>query len=215
MTTQIDTETRDDTRKNERGATLVEYGLVVALFVLVLTGAGQLLTDNAGDLLNETGADIAADPPPRDVVQDLPVTPPVSFPPPTVPSSLLTYVDKPIELFDGTCLSGASLTVATTACGDPSEALITSLSEDGSTVTLDVGGLCLVANTAAVPATLTAGACTSADAIWVQDTTSGTTVVYRHQNSGQCLTAVSPPAPELFTLAGCDGRPEQTLIVRY
>lgn len=203
-------------RLRERGATLAEYGMLVALFTIVLIGAAELLTEESGDLLNETGADIAADPAPRDIVLDMPVTPPAGFPPPTTPSTLLTYVDKPIELFDGTCIAVSGPAISSTTCGDPSEALISGLSEDGVNLTFPIGGgFCMLGNSTAVPPSVTPGSCDAVGSVWQQDSVSGTSVVYRHQSSGLCLTVVSPPTPDLLTLAPCDGRPEQTLIVRY
>ncbi len=191
--------------------------MLVALFTIALIGATDLLTEESGDLLNDTGADIAADPAPRNIVADLAVTPPAGFPPPTTPPTILTYVEKPIELFDGTCLTATGPVIASAACGDPNELLVTGLSEDGMTVSLELGGsgLCAVGDSAAVPPRIIPGSCDAVGAIWEEDSASGTSVVYRHQGSGLCATVVSPPAPDLLTLDVCDGRAEQTLIVRY
>lgn len=201
-------------RGQERGATVAEYGMVLALFVLAIAGVAETLFRNAGDLLNDTGSDIAADPPTRDVVIDLQVTPPSGFPSGTLPPTLLTFVDKPVALADGSCLALSGTALATVTCGDANQALVTGLSPDGLALTLEVAvDQCLIGNGAAVPATVTLGSCSSPDAVWEEDTKTGTTVVYRHSTSTQCLTLAA--APDVLTLAPCDGRPEQNLNVQY
>src|SRR3546814_15160566 len=45
-------------RKRDRGATFVEYALVVAVFTTVLVGAFDVLTRSAGDELASTGDSI-------------------------------------------------------------------------------------------------------------------------------------------------------------
>ncbi|MEM7276308.1 MAG: hypothetical protein AAF547_24750, partial [Actinomycetota bacterium] len=94
--------------------------------------------------------------------------------------------------------------------------LASALSEDGQTLPIELTpGTCLVADPTPDPATVAGGSCAASGAVWEQDSVSGTDVVYRHVDSGQCLTAYAPPTPEVFTLASCDGRPEQTVRVRY
>ena len=44
--------------KTERGASLVEYALLVALIAVVCIGAVTFLGENASDKLNEVGASI-------------------------------------------------------------------------------------------------------------------------------------------------------------
>ncbi|MEM7276014.1 MAG: hypothetical protein AAF547_23265, partial [Actinomycetota bacterium] len=115
------------TTRIERGASATEYALLLSAFVLSIMGAIQLITDNASDLLEDTGVGIGTDRPTRDVVVDLPVTPPPSWPPATIASDLLTYVEKPIQISDGSCLILAGPAIATVDCSDAGVALASAL----------------------------------------------------------------------------------------
>ena len=75
-----------DARRGERGATLTEYGLIVALVVVAAMGGILQLQDESGSYLVDTGSDIGT---PRelaaDMSPDLPEDPDwlVQPPPPT------------------------------------------------------------------------------------------------------------------------------------
>ncbi len=66
--------------ENERGATLVEYALITALFVGASLGALSYLTRESGDYLVETGSSISE---PREHIADM--DPDLPDPPAWVP----------------------------------------------------------------------------------------------------------------------------------
>ena len=172
-------------RRSERGVSLVEYGLVTSLFLVGALGVLNQLTDNSEDLLNESGTDIATPRPYDEALDDAPVAEaPANLDPPTT-SELLTFLDKEIEIEDR-CVGQNGGGVILTPCTSSNVVTVTGLSEDGVTMTLAVGdtGQCL-GFSAGNPVL---GSCSNSAQAWEQDAVSGVEVVYRHVDTGLCLT---------------------------
>lgn len=225
----------ESTPSRERGASLTEYALIMGVFVAVLIGVIPVLTDDGGALLNDTESGIATPRPFSDAV----VRTPVSAAPPwaastTLPSSLLTYVDKPVQLPSGDCLALTAGLVSADVCGGADELVVSGLSEDGTHLTLYLGAgtTCLTGVTATAPAEVVSAPCGGAGQLWTQESVSGLDVVYRHLDSGLCLTAAtvaSPPTTTAstttttaaltsagaLTLAACSGSADQIFRVLY
>ncbi|MEM9134021.1 MAG: hypothetical protein AAF962_07370 [Actinomycetota bacterium] len=194
----------DGSTRRQRGASLTEYALIMAVFVAVLIGVVQVLTDNGGALLNETESGIATPRPFSDAV----VQTPVSAAPPwaattTAPSSLLTYVEKPVQLPGGECLALSGGLISSDTCGGPDELVVSGLSEDGTHLTLYLGNggtTCLTGVTTTSPAEVVSSPCGAGGQVWTQVSVSGLDVVYRHVESGLCLAeAVAAPPPTTTT----------------
>ena len=62
-------------RRRERGATLVEYALMLSLVVVSALAVLQSLEDNSAEYLNETGSEIGRPMEGRDALRNRPMDP--------------------------------------------------------------------------------------------------------------------------------------------
>jgi len=198
----------DRRRTSERGASLIEYGLVTSLFLVGALGVLNQLTDNSESVLNDSGRDIST---PRPLDEDLGDSPiaekPADYVPPTN-SDLLTFVDKQIEV-GGRCFSvnGAGLHLGN--CNAGNVVTLTGLSEDAIALTLAVGdtGQCVVADGDQV----SLGSCSGDAAKWTQEYVSGIEVIYRNVETGECITKDGNG----LELDDCSNDPDQVLLVQF
>lgn len=203
----------------ERGASLVTYALVLALVTVASLGAVDALVDSSSSLLEDSGDNIGE---PRSYRNDavLEVTAAPAWASTTLPPSLVTFVDKPLEMAGG-CLSVSGTTIGQVGCADPSATAFAALSEDATLVTISASdvSVCLHGDPAGVPDMVTMVPCAGSMPEWEQVDAVGFDVVYRHQASGLCLTGVATgvpvPPPSALTLAACDGGAEQIMTVVF
>ncbi len=176
--------------RRARGASLSEYALVLAVVVVGLSAATELLWARGEALVVDTGIGIATPRPPRAAIVAAPVTPasPPAWVTTTLPPSLLTYAEKAIEFDDGSCLHAAGLVLSVGACGDADQALVSAFSDDGDHLRLYLQGetSCL---TGTPGGDVFVGPCGADAQLWTESGLSGTTLTYLHQATGLCLTA--------------------------
>ncbi|MEM8922856.1 MAG: hypothetical protein AAGD35_05085 [Actinomycetota bacterium] len=202
---------------NERGATFTEYALILALLVVATMASIGAIEVAATGLLDDSGDDIGTPRPYDDDLQNLTVKPaPAWAATTTTPPGLLTYVDKSIRQFDGTCLSFGGGPMVGDVCGGPNEAKVSALSEDGVLIELYVDATtCLVADPLMAPPTVRPAPCGTDLGRWRESGVSGSFVTYVNDETGMCLTPFVPASPDGLLLATCDGRAEQRLEVLY
>ena len=196
---------------SERGATLVEYSIVLALVVVTMIAGIQILTDSGAGLLNDVGDDISEPRDPEEIVLETPTaTPPAGVTPPA-PSTILTWVDRPLSTIEG-CVSHSGADLAIVACGSPTETPFNGLSLDGvsTEVSLIDGSGCLTGDAGGA---VTIQACGGSGQSWLETSASGASLTYQHEDSGLCLQTVVPAAPAPLTLAACDGTSGQIVEV--
>ncbi len=175
----------------ERGASLVEYALVLSLFIVGALGVIRSLTDNSEQLLEDSGEGIADHRPFDEDLDDTPVAEAPDGLGSSPESELLTYVEKSVQVVNGSCLSAFGTDVGTGPCGGPADIPVTALSDDGVTLTFEIGasGRCIgVADDGSGPVA-TPAACGDTGTTWTQESVSGLVVSYRHVETGLCLAA--------------------------
>ncbi len=114
------------TRRGERGATLTEYGLIVALVVVAAMGGIMQLQDESGSYLVETGSDVGQ---PRELAADMsPDLPdePNWLPQPPAPTTTTTTAPSTTSTTAATTSTTAATTSTTAATTSTTAATTTS-----------------------------------------------------------------------------------------
>lgn len=201
--------------RSERGATLVEYGLVLGVIVLILAGGIQELTQRSGAFLQSTGTEYGEGRGRRADIRLEQIQRPSKPLPTTLPSSLLTYVDKTLETPAGCLADVGSGSLGVVGCGTGSELEFSGLSEDGESLYLatDDYQMCASADASGQGAIVLAP-CSAGDEnqLWLQLDVAGLDVQYENRASGLCITVA---AGGLVGTASCDSSPDQIITVNY
>lgn len=189
-------------RRSERGATLTEYSLIVAVFLTVSLAGIETLNNNSEEFLGQTGSQVGAPRQYADQAAAAPLAPPPAWALPTTPPTLRTYTNANLVI-GGNCIGwdAANSVFSTVACGT-SEIAISATSGNGTDIELSFSGGCFGASPGATPEVF-ATACGSSP--WTQVDSALPDVRYEYNGTGQCISFVTPanPGDSALELAPC------------